>query len=489
MHITGLRPTRTTALPVTPTLAGYPMASRDGMGGATPSLIQMSNGSVVRNLMGATSSDTHNQRLWGTLGAAQMTGHGLQLRLGAAGHAPMHEVIPHWDELGELAAKTGHGGGDFWILYHFAKQILEGTPAPFDIYTASDCTLQGIQAFRSSTLGGQPVDIPDFRNKAERDAHRQDHFDQKRFDSREELFPKEQDTALTHKFSLTMRDLINTTTTLRAYRDWKQVMDDMREPASVLGTLDRLEAALPRLAEATGIAQQMIQRYPGSVAARVLGEMIALCDEPITDAAAFGKQLKKDRKALRKKADKLTKDRAKAAGGAKPDKWSSPFVASWRVSKLTKRPKGGIEAVDAVKLSQSSLKWQTYAADASGETAGMVNIHHRFATQDGIAYIGQTFDVAKRGTWKLMLGHDAAVKVFVNGKPVFTEPKRKNPAAIDRSAVELTLTRGTHEVVIALDTDKGNGWGTFVRWQVPKAARKGVKEATFPEPAAGKPKK
>jgi hypothetical protein len=81
------------------------------------------------------------------------------------------------------------------------------------------------------------------------------------------------------------------------------------------------------------------------------------------------------------------------------------------------------------------------------------------------------------------------VKVFVNGKPVFTEPKRKNPAAIDRSAVELTLTRGTHEVVIALDTDKGNGWGTFVRWQVPKAARKGVKEATFPEPAAGKPKK
>lgn len=489
MHITGLRPTRTTALPVTPTLAGYPMASAEGMGGATPSLIQMSNGAVVRNLMGATSSDTHSQRLWGTLGAAQMVGQGLQLRLGAAGHAPMHEVIPHWDELGELAAKTGHGGGDFWILYHFAKQILEGTPAPFDIYTASDCTLQGIQAFRSTTLGGQPVDIPDFRNKAERDKYRDDHFDQKRFDNREGLFPAEQDTALTQQFSLTMRDLIHTTTALRAYRDWQKVMDDMREPSAVLGTLDRVEAALPRLAETTRLAQQMIERYPGSVAARVLGEMLDLCDEPITETQAFAKQLKKDRKALQKKAQKLTKQRAAAAVGVKPDKWASAFVTAWRISKLTKRPKGGIEAVEPAKLGKSKHGWKACAADASGETADMVNVHRKYDTQDGIAYIAQLFDVAKRGTWLLMVGHDAAVKVFVDGKPVFVEPKRQNPAKIDRSAVELRLARGTHEIVIALDTDKGNGWGTYVRWQIPKAARKGMKDIAFPEPAASKPTK
>jgi GTP-binding protein len=27
-----------------------------------------------------------------------------------------------------MAAKTGHGGGDFWVLYYFVRQILEGEP-------------------------------------------------------------------------------------------------------------------------------------------------------------------------------------------------------------------------------------------------------------------------------------------------------------------------------------------------------------------------
>ncbi|MBM3265874.1 MAG: hypothetical protein FJY97_20975 [candidate division Zixibacteria bacterium] len=71
MHITGLRPTRTTALPSTTTLAGYILNAREGMGGIAPSLINMSNGAVVRNLMGATTNDTHQQRIWGTFGSAR----------------------------------------------------------------------------------------------------------------------------------------------------------------------------------------------------------------------------------------------------------------------------------------------------------------------------------------------------------------------------------------------------------------------------------
>ncbi|MDA1190843.1 MAG: hypothetical protein O3A46_04055, partial [Candidatus Poribacteria bacterium] len=139
MNITGLRPVKVTAFSAGQTLAGYPLSASEGMGGITPSLIHMENGSIVRNLMGATTNDTHIQRLWGTLAASELVDGDLRVRLGAAGQAPKFSIKPNWDELGELARSTGHGGGDFWTLYYFARQILMGDPAPFDVYTASDC--------------------------------------------------------------------------------------------------------------------------------------------------------------------------------------------------------------------------------------------------------------------------------------------------------------------------------------------------------------
>lgn len=301
MHITGLRPTRVTALPSNPRLAGYLLPGREGMGGATPSLIGMSNGSVVRNLMGATTNDTHQQRLWGTLGAAEIIDGQLRLRLGAAGQAPKYAVVPHWDELGEQAAKSGHGGGDFWTLYHFARQILEGVPAFFDVYHAADCTLPGILAYRSSLAQGQPFAVPDLRDHQQRETCRHDHFSQPRFDHRHGLFPAEQDLELTTRFSLTMRDLIRTSTAYRAYRDWKLVQADLAEPARILEVMDRLIEALPHLQVVRPLARQLIDRYPQSPAAQVLGEMLALCEDEGLDRASFAADLKHERRQLAQK--------------------------------------------------------------------------------------------------------------------------------------------------------------------------------------------
>jgi predicted dehydrogenase len=318
MHITGLRPTRVTALPSTPRLAGYLMPGREGMGGATPSLIAMSNGSVVRNLMGATTNDSHQQRLWGTLGSAEIIDGQLRLRLGAAGQAPKYPVVPHWDELGEQAAKTGHGGGDFWTLYYFARQILEGEPAFFDVYRAADCTLPGILAYRSSLAEGQPFAVPDLRDPRQREACRHDHFAQPRFDHRNGLFPAEQDLELTTRFSLTMRDLIRTSTAYRAYRDWRQVQGDLAEPARIIEVLDRLLEALPRLQVVRPLARRIIAAYPSSPAAQVLGEMLALCDDEGLDHAGFAADLKRERRRLAQKLHHAPKPAAVKQPPQKP---------------------------------------------------------------------------------------------------------------------------------------------------------------------------
>jgi predicted dehydrogenase len=277
MVITGTRPTRVAALPGKQHLSGYLVPGPVGMGGIAPALINMDNGAVVRNLMGATTNDSHLQRLWGTLGSAELgVGKPLQLRLGGSGMSPKLEVIPKWDSMGELAAKTGHGGGDFWTLYYFARQIFTGAKAPFDIYSACDVTIPGILAYRSSLEDGQPYAVPDFRNKAEREPYRNDDWKQPAYDYQHGVFPAGADTGITRQFAATMKALLHHAQIYRAYADWKKVRQDLAAPLEYFRLLARLLQAFPELRAAYVRARKIADAYPQSDGARVLREVLEL---------------------------------------------------------------------------------------------------------------------------------------------------------------------------------------------------------------------
>lgn len=481
MYITGLRPTRVVALPGKQRLPGYLMDG-EGIGGIAPSLINMSNGGVVRNLMGATTNDGHCQRIWGTKGAAQMVANGLQLRLGGSGNSPMFQVTPQWDQLGGLAASTGHGGGDFWVLYFFARQILDGKPAPFEIYKACDCTIPGLLAYRSQIEGGKPLAVPDFRDPTQRQAYRDDHYAQPRYDHRNGLFPKGADEAITLTFSRTMRDLISASGVYRAYRDWQKVAADVTDPALVLGLADKALAVLPRLREVQQAARRIVDAYPESDGARVLRDMLRRSDEEITRRPDCEKTIKLERAALGRKALRLQTMKTRQAV---ENRSFSPFVKFWKLSRLMPK-NGNVARAPCVKLTDK-LNWRTIddAMVMTGVNGNFVNAHSVFALQDGIAYFGNRFRVSRRGTWILNLGHDGGCKMFVNGRAVLCQPKRVNPAQPDRSQARLTLAKGTHEIIVALDTDTGMGWGIFFRFQAPKAALKNGATPVFPERVAG----
>jgi predicted dehydrogenase len=479
MHITGLRPTRVTALPSEVMLAGYPMSREEfGMGSAAPSLITMSNGSVVRNLMGATTNDTHHQRIWGTLGAAEVEGDSLSVRLGASGRSPKLPVIANWDGLGELAAKTGHGGGDFWVLYHFARQILEGVPGPFDVYSASDCTLQGILAYKSSRLNGQPLDIPDFRDKKQREAHRNDHYAQPRFDYKNGLFPKGADESVTLGFAACMKDLIDLTGTYRAYRDWASIAPDMQDPNHAVTLAEKLLGKLPVLQQFQKQAKQMVDLYPGSTAARVLGEMLAIGDAPIVSKTDYAKRLKGDLARLKKSVAKTLATRGPVVKANDP--WTTPFFVKPKVSKLYKKTKEGLKGLKAITLKERA-GWSSVVQEA--HTAGFINIHNLVGDRDGIVYIGFAIKAAQAGTYDLMLGHDGGVHVWLNGKSVHLDPVQLNPASADRSKVSVKLKKGANELMVALDTAAGGGWGVYARLTTPKADRKKTGTLVLPTEA------
>lgn len=58
---------------------------------------------------------------------------------------------------------TGHGGADSKVARSFVDAILNGRPAPIDVYRCIEYCLPGIVANRSAEMGGIPLSIQDYR--------------------------------------------------------------------------------------------------------------------------------------------------------------------------------------------------------------------------------------------------------------------------------------------------------------------------------------
>ena len=75
----------------------------------------------------------------------------------------------------EAAKSFGHGSSDFYSMWNFCEKILGNPEADIiDVYEALDMSLPGIFAFRSVLAGGIPMEIPNLRNKDEREKWRND---------------------------------------------------------------------------------------------------------------------------------------------------------------------------------------------------------------------------------------------------------------------------------------------------------------------------
>ncbi|MCC7192237.1 MAG: Gfo/Idh/MocA family oxidoreductase [Phycisphaeraceae bacterium] len=83
---------------------------------------------------------------------------------------------PDWPELGDLARRAGHGGGDFWVNYHFANAIRSGRPHFLDVYRGVTMSSVGILAWRSALAKGDRMELPDFRSESSRKKFANDHW-------------------------------------------------------------------------------------------------------------------------------------------------------------------------------------------------------------------------------------------------------------------------------------------------------------------------
>jgi alpha-L-fucosidase len=148
----------------------------------------------------------------------------------------------------------------------------------------------------------------------------------------------------------------------------------------------------------------------------------------------------------------------------------SPPVSNWQVSGLQQKLAGGVASAKAMGMADKR-KWKP----AFVTNAGFVTAHEQLGDADGLVYFAHRLSIPKDGQWHLHIGHDGGIRVFINGKAVFCEPELFNPCIPGRSTIVQQLTKGDHELVIALDTCKGMGWGIVLHLEAPGKTAKAQK--------------
>ena len=183
MTITGLRPKSVVGfeIPCLDTMVELGRTAGEGL-----ELITMENGAVFKSFHGGLKREpgkTHFN-IYGQKGCME-SGHGDDPKFNmyvegenlCEGEWERYTPDTSVAKEARLAAGVeGHGGSDFYPTHCFIEKILGNEDGKYciDVYTALDMSMCGLFAYRSILAGNIPMQIPNLRNKEERDAWRGD---------------------------------------------------------------------------------------------------------------------------------------------------------------------------------------------------------------------------------------------------------------------------------------------------------------------------
>ena len=184
IHITGLRPVSVVGFEGTKNQRNLRVGSKSGQFGIE--MVTLENGGIVKSIHGGLYKNSIWYSVYGSKGRLEcgredaMDGHIGKLYInkdeydGGYETGSLNAVFPRHAPEGEVAG-FGHGGSDFFSMYYFIKKILGDADADtIDVYEALDMFLPGLFAYRSVMAGGIPMEIPNLRDKSQRDKWRND---------------------------------------------------------------------------------------------------------------------------------------------------------------------------------------------------------------------------------------------------------------------------------------------------------------------------
>jgi len=159
----------------------FPLTARRN-DAASAVILRMDNGAVVKLLQVGLRGHGNWTRIHGSRGEMENLRHGdtqmvylrreqINERVTDPHHQIFSPTLPHKHR---RAFQAGHGGGDYFMNYHFAQAIREGRPPYLDVYRGVAMSIVGILAYRSALGDGVPIEVPDFRKESVRRRYAKD---------------------------------------------------------------------------------------------------------------------------------------------------------------------------------------------------------------------------------------------------------------------------------------------------------------------------
>ena len=184
VHITGLRPVKVTGFESKMNERKRRCGSYSGLFGIE--MIEFENGGLYKSIHGGLYRNSIWYSIYGGLGRMETAREDADSRgvgriyvntdkySGEYGGGEHLDYYPEREQ-DKLAEGYGHGNSDFYSMYNFVRKIQGFEDADtIDVYEALDMFLPGMFAYRSVLEGGIPLDIPNLRNREEREKWRND---------------------------------------------------------------------------------------------------------------------------------------------------------------------------------------------------------------------------------------------------------------------------------------------------------------------------
>lgn len=184
IHATSLRPVKVTGYETTKNERHLRVGAKSAVFGIE--MVTLENGGIIKSIHGGLYKDSVWYSMYGSKGRMECpredanADHILRIYANCdafSGEYKNNDVESYKPsrKQDEICKNFGHGGSDFYSMFNFVEKILGNPEADtIDVYEALDMFLPGMFAYRSILAGGIPMDIPNLRNKEEREKWRND---------------------------------------------------------------------------------------------------------------------------------------------------------------------------------------------------------------------------------------------------------------------------------------------------------------------------
>ena len=140
--------------------------------------LRMDNGAVVKLLQISLRGHSGPTRIHAARGFLSDAGGNVTL-IREQFHEPIVHpksmtYAPEFPAMADLASSSGHGGGDFYMMYNFARAIRTGKQPFMNVYRGVAMSMVGILAWRSALNDSNTEIVPDFSKELVRKRYEND---------------------------------------------------------------------------------------------------------------------------------------------------------------------------------------------------------------------------------------------------------------------------------------------------------------------------